>query len=213
MKIGTLGIRIGTLGIGLAAFGLSGIAAAAEGGLTGAALVQALQRGGYVLVMRHANAPANPPDKAAADPNNTKLERQLDDAGRKAATDVGIAIRSRNIRIGAVYISPTFRALQTAQLAQLGKPQVAPELDEPAQGMQGTAVAASTQWLQHKTMEAPAAGTNTVLITHMPNVMAAFKADAAGAAAGEAFVFHPDGKGGTALVARLKPEDWAVLPR
>jgi len=166
-----------------------------------------------VLVMRHANAPANPPEKAAADPDNTRLERQLDDAGRKAASDIGAALKARHIRIGTVFVSPTFRAQQTARLAQLGKSRIAPELDEPAQGMQGTAAAASAQWLQHQTTEAPAAGTNTVLITHMPNVMAAFKADAAGAAAGEIFVFHPDGKGGSTLVARLKPEDWAALPR
>jgi phosphohistidine phosphatase SixA len=162
--------------------------------------------------MRHANAPADPPEKAAADPGNTHLERQLDEAGRKAATDIGAAIRSRHIPIGAVLISPTFRALQTAQLAQLARPQVAPQLDEPAKGMAGTATEASTQWLQQKTKEPPAAGTNTVLITHFPNVTAAFKTDAAGAAAGEAFVFHPDGKGGSTLVARLKPEDWAALP-
>jgi phosphohistidine phosphatase SixA len=213
MRISTQRTRIDSLILGLVALGLTSIAAAADTGLSGAALVQALQRGGYVLVMRHANSPGTPPDKAAADPDNTRLERQLDDAGRKAATDIGVALKDRHIRVGALYVSPTFRALQTARLAQLGKPQIAPELDEPAQGMQGTALAASAEWLRHKTTEIPATATNSVLITHFPNVIAAFKADATGAAAGETFVFRPDGKGGTALVARIKPEDWAALPR
>ena len=41
-------------------------------------LVDELRHGGYVLVMRHASSPANPPDKSAADPENVALERQLD---------------------------------------------------------------------------------------------------------------------------------------
>jgi phosphohistidine phosphatase SixA len=217
MSYGNLGSRIGSLALafsalGLTALGLPAMAAAADGPLRGAALVQALQHGGYVIVMRHAYAPGNPPDKAAADPGNTQLERQLDDVGRKAATDIGTALRERHIRIGAVLTSPTFRARQTVQLARLGKAQITPELDEPAQGMQGTTTEAGAQWLRQKTTEPPAAGTNTVLITHYPNVMAAFKDEATGAAAGEMLVFHPDGKGGSTLVARIKPDDWATLP-
>jgi phosphohistidine phosphatase SixA len=200
------------LALALAAVG-STASSAADSTLSGAALVKALQQGGYVLVMRHANAPAALPDKASADPANTKLERQLDEAGRKSATDMGAAIRALHIPVGTVLISPTYRALQTVQLAQLGHAQAAAELDEPAQGMQGTALAPQAQWLQRKAAEAPPAGTNTVLITHVPNIMAAFMQEGARMEPGEALVFHPDGKGGTTLVARVKAEEWATLPR
>jgi hypothetical protein len=54
--------------------------------LSGAALVNALKQGGYVIVMRHASSPAVPPDKEHANADNTKLERQLDAAGRAGAT-------------------------------------------------------------------------------------------------------------------------------
>jgi len=44
--------------------------------LHGEALVKALQKGGYVLVMRHASSPREVPDKQAANPDNSKPERQ-----------------------------------------------------------------------------------------------------------------------------------------
>ncbi len=42
--------------------------------LQGKALVRALQRGSYVIVMRHASSPQNPPTKENADPQNIHLE-------------------------------------------------------------------------------------------------------------------------------------------
>jgi hypothetical protein len=51
-------------------------------------------------------------------------------------------------------------------------------------------------------------GSNTILVTHMPNLTAAFPSFATNVADGEALVFGPDGKGGAMLVARIKIEDW-----
>ena len=53
--------------------------------LRGEALVKALQKGGYVLVIRHASSPREVPDKQTANADNNKPERQLDEAGRKSA--------------------------------------------------------------------------------------------------------------------------------
>src|SRR5690348_9822658 len=77
--------------------------------LSGEQLVQALRRGGYVLLMRHASAPQEPPDTASADPGNVKRERQLDDTGRRTAAAMGAALRDLAIPIGAVLTSPTYR--------------------------------------------------------------------------------------------------------
>jgi hypothetical protein len=52
--------------------------------LYGEALVKALQKGGYVLVMRHASSPREVPDKQTANTDNTKPERQLDKSGGRA---------------------------------------------------------------------------------------------------------------------------------
>ena len=87
--------------------------------LSGTALVNALRRGGYVIVMRHASSPATPPDKEHANPDNLKLERQLDEAGRAGATAMGNALRGMKIPIGSVLTSPAYRALETVKFAGL----------------------------------------------------------------------------------------------
>ena len=177
--------------------------------LTGAALVQALQHGGYVIVMRHASSPMQPPPKEQANPDNTNDERQLDERGRKDATGFGDALRELKIPIGEVLSSPTYRAVETIRLARLPQPQPVPELGENGRGMQGSS-AAQAEWLRHRVTQFPK-GTNTLLVTHFPNLTAAFPQEAAGVSDGEALIFGPDGKGGAALVARVKIEDWPSL--
>jgi phosphohistidine phosphatase SixA len=178
--------------------------------LSGATLANALRQGGYVLVMRHANSPAQPPDRADADPANVKLERQLDGAGRDAARAMGEAVKTLRIPIGDVLSSPTYRALQTVNLASLGKAKTIAELDESAAGMQGNAEAARVAWLKAEVLQAPRAGTNSVVVTHAPNIKDSFGIDAA---AGETLVFKPDGKGGAAPIARIKIGDWPALEK
>jgi Histidine phosphatase superfamily (branch 1) len=80
------------------------------------ALVNQLRQGGYVLVMRHASSPRQVPTKDTANPDNTKLERQLDEAGRRGATAMGDALRGLRIPIGTVLTSPTYRAIETVKL-------------------------------------------------------------------------------------------------
>jgi phosphohistidine phosphatase SixA len=153
-----------------------------------------------------------PPDKSTADPGNTTAERQLDDAGRSTARAMGAAIKTLHIPIGDVYSSPTYRAREAVRLADLGKAQTVAELDEVAHGMAGRANPKQAAWLRAKAAERPRSGTNTVIVTHTPNIVGAFGPEVSKVAAGEALVFHPDGKGGTELVARIKIEDWPALP-
>ena len=75
--------------------------------LSGRALVEALKRGGYVLVMRHASSPRETPDAKIANPDNTTRERQLDETGRTTATAMGAALKQLAIPIGQVFTSPT----------------------------------------------------------------------------------------------------------
>ena len=191
------------------AFAWIGSARAAE--LSGSALVSALRHGGYVLVMRHASSPFETPDKSAAEPDNVTLERQLDAAGKETAAAMGKAIKSLGIPIGEVDSSDTFRALQTAKLADLSHPKPVAELTEGKQGMSADADKARAAWLTHAAASAPRAGTNTVLITHTPNLMAAFGEKAKDIKAGETMVFQPDGKGGASLLARVPIDEWPRL--
>jgi phosphohistidine phosphatase SixA len=177
--------------------------------LSGAALISALQKGGYVIVMRHASSPRELPTKQTANPDNVKLERQLDENGRAGATSMGDALRRLKIPVGAVLTSPTYRALETARLARLENPKTAEELGDGGQGMQGS-TDAQAAWLQKKVTDLPA-GNNTVLVTHSPNIARAFPSGASDVSEGEALVFGTDSKGGAALVGRIKIDEWPRL--
>jgi len=198
-------------GLLLSAFIAATAGTADAASLTGVALVDALRHGGYVLVMRHANSPFAAPDKSAANPDNSKLERQLDDTGRSTARAMGEAIQQLRIPVGEVLSSPTYRALESVRLAALGQPKTYRELDEGAQGMQSGADPKKSAWLRAKATARPRAGTNTFIVTHTPNMVDAFGQDTGRVAAGETLIFHPDGKGGTDLVARIKIEEWPRL--
>jgi phosphohistidine phosphatase SixA len=104
---------------------------------SGQALVQALRHGGYVIVMRHASSPGQPPDAQTADMENRKRERQLDERGLSSATALGGAPRRLEIPTGQVFSSPNCRALETARLGRFGNPQAIPELGDGGRSMQG----------------------------------------------------------------------------
>ena len=182
--------------------------------LSGAGLVAALRQGGYVLVMRHASSPLATPDKDTADPENTALERQLDETGRETARDMGMAIKQLGIPIGTVFCSPAYRALETVRLASLANPRPVPELNVGVGTQNMTQAAADTTrsaWLRKEVGEGTRSGTDTLIVTHAPNILAAFRENAAGLVDGETLVFRPDGKGGATLVARVRIEEWAHL--
>jgi phosphohistidine phosphatase SixA len=179
--------------------------------LQGDVLVKALRQGGYVLVMRHASSPREAPDKQMANADNGNLERQLDETGRATAIAMGKALRELKVPIGEVLSSPTYRALETVRFAQLGNPQTYAELGDNGQSMQG-GTETQALWLRKKVTEFPKR-TNTIVVTHLPNIAGAFPQYSSGLADGEALVFGTDGKSGTRLVARIKIEEWPALPR
>jgi phosphohistidine phosphatase SixA len=174
--------------------------------LSGETLVKALQHGGYVIVMRHASSPREAPDPKAANPDNVNRERQLDETGRASAIAMGEALHHLKIPIGGVFTSPAYRALETVRLAQLPDPRPVPELGDGGQSMQGV-TEAQAAWLQHNITQLPAR-TNTIIVTHFPNMSRAFPQWTSGLTDGEALIFGSDGKGGTTLIARIKIEEW-----
>jgi phosphohistidine phosphatase SixA len=185
---------------------LIAVAALSGQSLSPTELAKAIQRGGYVFVMRHASSPREAPSKELANADNTKLERQLDEAGRRGATAMGDAIRDLRIPIGTVLTSPTYRAMETVRLARLPSPKLVDELGDGGQSMQGVAEAQAS-WLRAKVAETPGSG-NTILVTHQPNLARAFPDWGPTVADGETVVIRPDGKGGFSLVGRIRIEDW-----
>ena len=174
--------------------------------LSGPALVKALQAGGHVIVMRHGSSPSGIPAKP--NPDNAPPERQLDERGRTTAIAMGESLRRLKIPIGEVHTSPTYRARETARLIGLPNPRSVPELGEGTGNMQAVSLI-QIGWLQKKVREFPS-NTNTVLVTHVPNVTAAFP-EIPAVDQGEALVFAPVGKGEARLVGRIKIEEWPGL--
>src|SRR5690348_3264568 len=77
-------------------------------------VVPELQKGGYVLFIRH---PKTHPDQADTDPlhiDNIKAQRQLNEEGRKQAKDLGQAFRALKIPVATVLSSKFWRAQEAA---------------------------------------------------------------------------------------------------
>jgi phosphohistidine phosphatase SixA len=180
-------------------------AASAASLLEGKQLTAALAGGGYVILMRHASSPSTPPTSDQAAPGNVSHERQLDEGGRASARAMGEALRHLRIPIGNALSSTAYRALETARLAQFPDPHTYEDLAEAGRSPERAGS------LRAQVALLPDAGTNTIIITHYPNITDAFAADAKDLAEGEALIYRPDGHGKSALVARVKIDDWPKL--
>ena len=172
--------------------------------LSGGTLIKALRQGGYVVVIRHASSPREVPNKQTANPDNVNGERQLDEAGRAGSVAMGRALRDLKIPVGEVLTSPTYRALETVRLARLANPQTRPELGDGGQSMQGV-TEGQAAWLRDRVTHLPS-GTNTIIVTHMPNISRAFPAWGA-VDDGEAVIVGTGGR----VVGRIRMDEWPRL--
>lgn len=177
--------------------------------LSGDDLVSVLKQGGYTLVMRHANSPLMSPNAATAAPGNMQLERQLSETGHKTAQAMGEALKALRVPIGAVLSSPTFRTRETVQELAVGMPTTFNALGDGSRGYEISAYDDGGRFLRLRSAEAPRPGTNTLIVTHLPNIQSAF-GDYLSVDEGEALVFRPEGANGTP-VGRIKIDEWPRL--
>jgi phosphohistidine phosphatase SixA len=181
-----------------------GVASAASR-LEGKNLASALAGGGYVILMCHASSSVTLPTAGQAAPGNVGHERQLDDRGRASASAMGEAFRHLRITVGEVLSSTSYRALETARLAQFPEPHTYNDLAESGRS------AESSGSLQAQVAVLPDGATNTVIITHAGNIMDAFPDDAKDLSDGEALIYRPTGHGKATIVAKVKIDDWPKL--
>ena len=92
-----------------------------------AALVDDLQDGRHVLLMRHADAPGigDPPGYVVS---NCATQRNLGDYGKKQAKAIGIWLTKQGIQTARVLSSPWCRCLDTANALNKGEVITAPAL-------------------------------------------------------------------------------------
>jgi broad specificity phosphatase PhoE len=170
-------------------------------------IVKALRAGGFVMVVRHG---ATFPDQADTDPlnfDNIAAQRNLNDKGKALAKAFGNAIREAGVSVGKVYTSKYNRAYETAVIAGFK------DIEKTADITEGGLVVSPNENNRrvdafHKLLgTAPTPGTNTILITHKPNIVDALGKDWFDVREGEATIFRPE-NGSYKLIARVQMEDW-----
>jgi broad specificity phosphatase PhoE len=170
-------------------------------------LINTLRAGGNVILVRHGATFSNQADTDPLHLENVAAQRKLNEKGQALAKGFGEALRSAAIPVGSVETSKFDRAYQTAVMA--GFKDITTSVDISEGGLvvttdENNRRAAALRKLLGAT---PATGTNTVLITHRPNILDALGKDFFDVQEGEASVFRPE-NGSYRLVARLRMEDW-----
>jgi phosphohistidine phosphatase SixA len=170
-------------------------------------LLRELRAGGDVLVFRHSTTEAKTDRVETV--RSCATQRRLTREGVEQARAIGRAMRSLKVPVGAVRASPFCRARDTARAAWGRVTLDRTLLPLAADGTDADA-ARRVRALRRALRTPPAPGRNTVLVTHTPNL-----GEAVGLSLqeGEAAVYRPDGRGGTALRGRILPEGWSELRR
>jgi len=177
------------------------------------AVVGALKQGGYVIVLRHG---ATNRDQADTDPLNfddVAKQRVLSIQGSEQAKQLGEAFKTLQIRFGQVYTSKFSRAVETGRLATGQDLISTPDLTEGGLVVTPIENDRRAEALRRLAATPPTPGTNTLIVTHKPNILDAFGKDWFEVKEGEASVFKPDGAGKTAVVARVQLVDWIKAAR
>ena len=173
-------------------------------------LLQLLRAGGYVIVVRHG---ATNPDQADTDPLNpgdVSKQRQLNEKGRSDAKAVGEMFKAAGVPIGKSYSSQFYRAVETARLIGGKEPQATPDVTEGGLVVSPNENNRRARALRTMAAGSPEPGTNTLIVTHKPNILDAFGKDWFEVKEGEASIFKPDGNGRYTLVGRVPIDQWTM---
>jgi broad specificity phosphatase PhoE len=170
-------------------------------------IAQALRAGDLVIVVRHG---ATFPDQADTDPfnfDNIAAQRNLNDKGKALAKSFGDALRQAGVPVGKVYTSKFNRAYETAVIAGFQDIEKTTDLTEGGLVVSPNENNRRAEAFRKMLASAPKAHTNTILITHQPNIIAALGKDWFDVKEGEASIFRP-ANGTYTLVARLQMDEW-----
>jgi broad specificity phosphatase PhoE len=201
---------IAALVAGFATLAMIGIAAPSAALAANGDLARELRAGGYVIVVRHG---ATFSDQADTDPlnfDNVAAQRNLNENGKTLAKAFGDALRQAGIPVGKVYTSKYNRAYETAVLAGFTDIEKTPDLTEGGLVVSPDENNRRTAAFRKMLGTAPKPGTNSVLVTHKPNIVDTLGKDWFDVREGEATVFRPE-NGGYTLVARIQMDAWPSI--
>jgi broad specificity phosphatase PhoE len=201
---------LAALAVSSGLFGVLGFAMPGRAAADNANVVQALHAGGIVIVVRHG---ATFPDQADTDPlnfDNIAAQRNLNEKGKALAKAFGDAIRQARIPVGKVYTSKYNRAYETAVIAGFKNIEKTANITEGGLVVSPNENNRRTAAFHELLGTVPLPGTNTILITHKPNIIDALGRDWFDVKEGEASLFRPE-NGSYKLIARVQMEDWPIL--
>ena len=182
-------------------------AAPAVAPLAGGALLSALERGGYVLYLRHTSTDFGQNDDAMTSFDDCSKQRNLTDKGRAEARAIGAAIARLRVPVGDVLASPYCRTLETARLV-FGRATVSMDV----RGGPATPPDADRYAGLRRLLSTPGTrGTNVAIVSHGNPFYAV--AGPPYLAEGEIAVVEPRGAGGFAVVAKVPRDGWDALGR
>jgi len=170
-------------------------------------LAQALRAGDLIIVVRHGATFPDQADTAPIDFDNIAAQRNLNDKGKALAKTFGDALRQAEVPIGKVYTSKFNRAYETAVIAGFKDIEKTTDLTEGGLIVSPNENARRAEAFRKMLATAPAAHTNTILITHQPNIVAALGKDWFEVKEGEASIFRP-ADGSYKLIARVQMDEW-----
>ena len=176
------------------------------------AVLKLLGAGGYVIVFRHGATHADQADTDPLNLDDVAKQRQLNDTGRADAKAVGEAFKAAGIPIGKSYSSRFQRAVETARLIGGKEPQTTLDITEGGLVVSPNENNRRTQALRALVATPPDPGTNTLVVTHKPNILDAFGKDWFEIKEGEASIFKP-ASGKYVMVARVQIAQWAATSK
>src|SRR6516165_5479387 len=170
-------------------------------------VAQMLRSGGLILVVRHGATFTDQADTDAFNFDNIAAQRNLNEKGKALAKSFGEALRQAGVPVGKVYTSKYNRGYQTAVVA--GFPGIEKTIDLTEGGLVVSPNENNRRAEAFRKMlaVAPKDHTNTILITHLPNIVAALGKDWFDVKEGETSIFLP-ADGGYKLVARIQMDEW-----
>jgi phosphohistidine phosphatase SixA len=166
------------------------------------ALMEALQSGGYSILLRHARTDRSFNEQRDPVPTERKDQRNLNDDGVHDAKLMGVVFRKYGIPLGEIISSPMYRALETAEMAA-GKPTT---------NTMALRVFPSTPEQAALVATPPRPGTNRLLVTHhfvIETHVPGIKPGDIGES--EAAVVRHTANGKVELVGKILLDDWAAL--
>ena len=170
-------------------------------------IAQALRGGGLVIVVRHGATFADQADTDPLNFDNIAAQRKLNDKGKAQAKAFGDALRQARVPVGKVYTSKFDRAYQTAVMAGFTDIEKTADITEGGLVVTPNENNRRVEALRKMLGTAPQPGTNTILISHKPNIVDALGKDWFDVKEGEASIFRPE-SGSYKLVARVQMDEW-----